>query len=160
MGLSSHGPAHLLSDLTARWLGVWVNTSAHGGDEGWLGGWHEGRGRDSEGQKGEGLLLGIRKNKGVSILDLLIDRIRSIVLASFNSAQAFPRSATLRRTKDIIVKGRTILVSGADCENVKSSGSMQICSPVELRRNDLGTTSVRFRTYSISVTHLRAKEGF
>lgn len=54
---ASHGPAHLLSKLTARGLGVRVDFSVHFGDKGRLGSRRKGRGGGNESQKSKDLLL-------------------------------------------------------------------------------------------------------
>ena len=48
VGLTSHGPSHLLGDRTIGRLWVWVDTSVDGGDKGWLGSRGKGRGRCDE----------------------------------------------------------------------------------------------------------------
>lgn len=57
VGLSSHGPSHLLGLGTIVWGWVRVDTSHDGSAEGSLGGRGKGVGRSNEGKEGNGLGL-------------------------------------------------------------------------------------------------------
>jgi hypothetical protein len=50
VGLTSHGPSHLLGDGSVSRLWVWVDTSVNGGDKSWLGSRGKGRSRCDEGK--------------------------------------------------------------------------------------------------------------
>lgn len=57
VGLTSHGPSHLLGDRSVGRLWVWVNSSVDGGDKGWLGSRGKGRSRCDEGKNDDRLGL-------------------------------------------------------------------------------------------------------
>ena len=67
VGLTSHGPSHLLGDGSVGRLWVWVNTSVDSGDKGWLGSRGECRSRCDEGKDDDRLGLCVMETRELHV---------------------------------------------------------------------------------------------